>query len=350
MTQHSPAQIAAAAANLHNLLKAGLSTDKSIEILNRIQRNAGWDAFSKQIRQGTPLSTCLNGVWPENLVSAVEAGEQSGKLSTVMKQVEEMMLLIVEIKKKSNEIIVPFFISTTASIAILILFMVFVIPTLSRITGGMGGNAEKSSIQAASEFISSLLSDYWVYMLAAILATVYGMVVLVRSQEFKNLCFEVLDKTPVIGEAIRNLSFGLWTKSLAILAAAGNTDITRMLLLSSKVLPDLYRPGVIKMSDEVVERGLEDSSDPDKQPPYDDRRKWPYLVFAALAAANQTGRIDEEMLRVSPALINDGMVSINRAIAFVGVMAKVVPGIVLALPASLYYMEFGRVFQQVMKV
>src|SRR5665811_159172 len=85
---------------------------------------------------------------------------------------------------------------------------------------------------------------------------------------------------------------------------------------------------------------LSDSADLAKLAIDDPRTKWwPFYISNAFVVAEQTGTIDKELLRVAPALIKEGVRTLNRVVAFANVVALAVSALLIVSPLAAYYTE-----------
>lgn len=346
---HSTQQIATAAAALGNQLKAGLPMEKAARRLAGMQPGLGWDGAAGRIARGEPLSECLRGAWPESWASAVAAGERSGALPEIFAQIEEAISVQHRIAGHLRQLRAPLLLSC-GGVAVFVFFMSMVIPAVSSSLSGMLiKKAEPSLVMAASAWTHQFLLAYWPAALAAAAASLSGAIWAFRQPGFIEWLFQAADEVPVLGAALRDLYFGLWARNLAVLACAGNISIVEMLLLSSKILPAPYQSGPLSMAGDVVQRGMEEAGDPDKQAAGDPRARWPYYIGIAFSVASQTGRLDVEMSRVSPILVEDGRKAIESFIKTASFLALLISGALIMAPLAAYYLEMGNLVRQAMR-
>jgi len=299
---------------------------------------------------GTRLSECLIGLWPEAIVSAVAAGDYSGKLADVLKQVESMML----IKKQINESMSQFYAPLgylAGGMGTAVFYMVSVIPNISNASKALiGASYKPSDAMAISLWFEDVFINHWVTVCVIMAGIALGLIWLFRQPETWVWLFEQADAIPVLSDALRKLYFGLWARSIAMMSAAGGIDIIEMLTLSSRILPENMRPGVIKMAAEVERRGLSEAGDPRRQPEGDPRLRWPIYVGIAFVSAGQTGNIEQEMSRIAPELIDEGMRTLKLIIKTTSYVAVAITGLLTAFAPLLMIFEQGHLFKQTMSM
>lgn len=348
--EQSPKDISIASAMLGNMIRAGIVMDEAVRHLDGALPNRGWKEVAAKVAHGAQLSECLVGLWPEAIVSAVSAGDHSGKLADVLKQVEAMMML----KKEISDALTQFYAPAAyllGGIGTATFYMVSVIPSISRASKALIGSSYKpSDAMAVSLWFQDVFINHWITVCVLALGMVVGMIWLFQQPEFWNWLFEVADHVAVLDDALRKLYFGLWAKTLAMMSAAGGIDIIEMLTLSSRMLPENMRAGVLKMASEVERCGLSEAGDPRRQPDDDPRHRWPMYIGIAFVSAGQTGNIELEMNRIAPELIDEGMRSLSVIIKTSSIVAMALTGLLAGVAPALLIFEQGHLFQQTMSM
>jgi type II secretory pathway component PulF len=347
---HSDKSIAIAASMLGNMISAGLPADEALSHLSDAQPNQGWNEVAIRIAKGSQLSECLVGLWPEALVSAIAAGEYSGKLADVLKQVDSMMLIKKQISEALQQFYAPMF-YLLGGICTAIFYLVSVIPTVSTTSKALiGASYKPSAAMKVSFWFQDVFINHWYAVCIVLIGIIVGGAWLVRQQEFWAWLYEIADKIPKLNTSLRKLYFGLWAKTISMMAASGGIDIIEMLILSSKILPANMRDGVILMASEVERRGLSEAGDPRRQAEDDPRRQWPMYIGIAFVSAGQTGDIEVEMKRIAPELIDEGMRTLTIIIQAASHVAVAITGLLAAFAPALMILEQGSLFTQTMSM
>jgi type IV pilus assembly protein PilC len=349
-TQHSIRDIAIASRMLGGMIRAGLALDEATRHLNASLPGRGWSEVSERVARGSRLSECLATMWPDALVSAVAAGDESGRLSDVMKQIEKTMELKKEISDTLKQLYTPaaYVIGGVAAAGF---YAVTVLPKMAQASKSMlGSSYEAGTGVIFSEWLQDLIFNHWMSLGVSAAAIVISLVWLFRLPEFWAWLFVQADKIPVLNSALRNLYFGLWAQTLAMMSASGGIEIIKMLVMSAKIMPNNMQAGVIKMAGEVERLGLSVAGDPRRQSDDDPRRLWPLYVGIAFVSAGQTGNIEVEMSRISPELIDDGMRTLKVIIKVASTAALVVSGLLVALAPIMMMLEQGNLFKQTMSM
>lgn len=327
-----------AAAALGNQGSAGIPLADATKRMRRLQKKHGdfWTKVSQGIEGGHRISEYLIGVWPEAIVNAVIAGETSGKLNEVFNRIEETTALQRKINAMVYKLIYPIGLGL-AGFCVFIFFMTQVIPSLSASLGV--GN--QGFVFELSKWMSYTLKNHWISILVG--CVVIGFLVYLWLSDAGNRAalVNVILGIPVVGSALRNLYFGLWSHYMGLVDASGSIPLTDGLIMTSAVLPVPLRAGLVLMSEEVVARGMSNASDPEKQKAGDPRCDWPFYVGNAFVIAEQTGSLEAELSRAAPAMIKDGTAQLNFVVDIGNILALCLAGVFVAGPIVAYYVQLG---------
>jgi MSHA biogenesis protein MshG len=334
---HTSEEIEAAASALANQLSAGIPMREAVARMAKLQKKHAelWQAAADSLARGGRLSRQLEGAWPEAATAALHAGEESGTVEAVLRRVVQSVQVKQQVRKVATRLVSPI-IAFCAGLGVFIFFMVGVIPQLQASLGG----AQESLVFRLSAAMHYAAVNWWPLIALALAGGVAAAVHwLKQPQNQDQLVGFALDK-PGIGPALVDLYFGLWAYQMALLAAAG-LSAKQQLLLSAKTLPTSLREGVLRMAAEVEKRGHAEAADPDKQPEDDPRRRWPFYVSTAFAISHETGRIDAEMLRCAPILVEEGVKGLTRFITAADLLAKISAATMIALPLLAYFSQLA---------
>jgi type II secretory pathway component PulF len=326
-----------AANALANQLAAGIKLREAVARMAKLQPRFAefWQEAAERLSRGGRLSQQLEQSWPEDLVAAVRAGEEADMLPLVFKRIAETMAIRAEVKKIYAKLVSPVM-AFLMGVGVFLFFMVVVIPKLAKNldsdTGGL--------VNRMANFLSWAFTEHGLLIGGALAAVVGGAALWSRQPENRDTLTGMALQVPVLGQGLTLLSFGIWAKQVALLATAG-MPVKQQLLLSLKTLPSALQDGVMFMAQEVQKRGIADSADPERQAEGDPRTRWPFYISTAFIIAHETGRLDEEMQRCSPLLIEEGMRKIAQFIAVADLVAKALAAVMIGLPLVSYFMQMA---------
>lgn len=339
-------EIQAAAAALGNQLSAGVPVLAATERMARFQPAYAtfWQEVAQGAASGQTLSSFLSREWPETLVNVVRAGEESGTLPQVLERIEATVELQREMYKLMGELAYPLGFGALG-LLVFVFFMVKVIPALS----GSLGVGNHGLVFDLSTWMSQIAQQHWLSILLGLTAGVATIVYWLAQASNRSKLADLLLRAPVIGDALRHITFGVWAHYMALIDATGSIPVTEGLQLTSTMLPPSLGEGMRRMSAEAVSRGLGDAADPDRQAPGDSRAAWPFYIGNAFLIAEETGRLDVELLRAAQAMLKHGKARLKVALWFSNVIALFVSAVLIVGPLAAYYIQLGTALADAMK-
>lgn len=335
--QHTSVEIEAAASALANQLAAGIKLREAVGRMTKLQPKHAelWATAAEALSRGGRLSVQLAEVWPEGLVAAVRAGEESDSLGDVFRRTAQAMQVHAQVKKLYSKLFAPVG-AFLAGFGVFLFFMVGVIPKLQASLGG----GETSLTFKAAMVMHAAVTGYWPLILGGLGVGGFLGVQWFKQPENIDKVLELADRVPRLGDALRSIFFSMWAYQMALLDASG-LPVKQQLLLSVKTLPSVHQEGVLLMAEEVEKRGIADSADPDKQPEDDPRQSWPFYIVTAFVTAHETGRIDEEMQRCAPILLEEGLRKLTQAIGVADLISKTAAAAMIGLPLTAYFSQLS---------
>lgn len=339
-------EIQTVAAGLGNQLGAGVTMMAACQRMARFQPGYAefWDEAAAGVASGRPVSEFLEKVWPEAVVSAVRAGEESGSLPAVLERIEVIIELQLEMYKMIGELAYPVGFGLLG-IGVFVFFMVEVIPALSSSLG----TGQHGFVFELSTWMKNAVEQHWMGIAAAVVGAIGGTGYWLSSYENRSRLTNSILRIPVLGEALKSLVFSVWANYMALIDSAGSIPITEGLIITSKTLPASLRVGLEQLAAEAVSRGLADAADPDKQPLGDSRREWPFYVSNAFLIAEETGRLDVALERASKAMLKEGTARLKIALKVANVVALFVSAVLIVGPLAAYYTQLGISLADAMK-
>lgn len=334
--------IITASAALGSQLAAGISVQDALGRMPQLQRHLEhvWEPIADAVRDGSPLSRELRGVWPDDIVSAVCAAELSGTLPEVFRCIEDTFTMQRRISALAGQVVLPLMIILGA-IAAFIFYMIKVIPGIARIA--RPGSLDDNTVFRLSTLIIDIYENHWFMALLVVGGAIIAVGYLLSLGSVRTLIQKQLDRIPLLGDAMRQLAFGLWANYLAIVDSAGGIDMPTKLRLTLPVLPGAYRKGVHLVANEVVQRGLRDAVEPAKQPKRDPRRKWPFYITVAFLLAAEHGDLAKELNRAAPPMLEDGFKKAQRVFIIVNIAAMILAATMIAIPVVTMYTTISSV-------
>lgn len=286
------------AKNLGSMMKAGLSVNRALSVMSRQSKNKAFKALlmelESDISHGKTLSESLSRqqkISSPLFVSMVKAGEESGDvpgaLAIVANQMEKSYLLA---KKVRGALIYPAVI-ISVMIALAILLLIFMVPTLTATFEGIGVELPLSTrILIAS---SNFLVAHTLLVLSGLLLVIILLTAFFRSRVGRNLLDTVLVRLPVIGGIIKEFESARSARTLSSLLSAGVEIIVALDVTRDVLQNHLYKETLVKAR-KAIEKGELMS-----KVFAENEHLFPLFVGEMVAVGEETGKISEMLMGVA---------------------------------------------------
>lgn len=286
------------ARNLSNMLGAGLSLGRAISVTERQIRNKKlkemYAAIQTSINSGKTFHEALAEypkIFSTLFISMVKAGEESGTLSTSLKEVAEQMEKTYMIQKKIKGAMIYPIIITSVMIGVLILMLIYVVPGLTSTFASLNEKLPEST-QIIIDLSSFLQHDY-VFAIAILLVVAAGLYFGGRTRQGKRTIDFIMLHIPIIGTIVKESNSARTARTLSSLLGSG-VDLVLAASITGEVLQNSYYKDVLKKAQEVVEKG-----DPLALLFEENEKLYPVFVSEMISVGEETGKLAEMLLGVA---------------------------------------------------
>ncbi|OQX23932.1 MAG: type II secretion system protein GspF, partial [Desulfobacteraceae bacterium IS3] len=283
--------------DLSALLKAGLPVDKALSMLISVSENTKFQdvirEILKSVESGTYLSDAMAkypNLFSDFYVNMIRAGEAGGVLEPVLERLGIFLENSQDLKDYiKSALIYPVFLVFVGGISIIIL-MTFVIPKFSVIFADMG-----QAIPASTRFLlelSEVLRLYWWIMLAGAGLAVFLIRQYAGTRAGRLMMDTYKMKMPVMGGLVKKIEVARFARTLGTLIKSG-VPILQALDLVRNIITNKVIAGTMHSIHERVKEGERLSR------PLADAGIFPSLAVQMITVGEETGRLDEMLLRVA---------------------------------------------------
>lgn len=250
------------------------------------------DIISKvvyDVDNGVSLSDALKKhprVFSNFYCSVVKAGETSGKLDNVLEYLADEIEKDYDLVKKfRGALIYPAFIMTGLFI-VGIVFIFFVLPSLTKILEETGGELPLSTrlVIGASNF----LQNYYLFLIIAVISIIIFLRFYLKTGNGKRVKNYVSINFPIIGKIFRLVYLVRFSSSLSTLLKGGVSLIKSLEISTEIINNNYYSDAIDKSIEEINEGGSVSSSLIDS--PY-----FPKMVPQIMMVGEKTGRMEESL-------------------------------------------------------
>jgi len=310
---------------LSSLLAAGLPLDRSLNILAEISEHQRMkeivQSLLKKIREGGSFSDALQmhpEAFPLLYVNMVRAGEAGGVLDIILERLNEFIESSKELKDHVfSAMIYPTILFITGGLSI-ILLLTFVLPRFSVIFTELGSSLPLSTIILLA--VSESLKAYgWIYLIA-IAAAFTAFRSYIRSGQGRYRWDAI--KLRLTGDIIIKLETARFCRTLGTLLTSG-VPLLQALKNSREVVDNKV---VAYALDKVSQRAKEGKG---ISLPLSQTIVFPQLALSMIKVGEETGQLDQMLIRVAVTYERSLRQSIKRFMGFLEPVMILVMGLII---------------------
>lgn len=337
---------------LRNLFKTGsLGADQILHEAGNMapKWRTQFHAASKLITtRGIAFHIAVKSIFGPKELSAIRAGEESGKLYDVFDQLWESAKTQQQINKVMKGLITPVAVMFGAVIISIVFFLTLVPNLVRNLVGTVKDFQPSPPIRAA------ISSQEWVVANAATASVIAGLLVFVITgllasrnvrDNISDFVIRTCIKIEVFGVAYSHLKFGFVAKYLEIVSLAGVPADERLVIVLD-LIPEPIRNGFEKFKLEVIEKGIKGAAGGEGKPDGDPRKslvQWPPYFQLALFQSHESGEWSEPMREYGTVLVQDGKDRLEGIIKILTNVSILIAGVLLLIPVSLMYGTMGEI-------
>ena len=335
----SQADLGAFTRELATLLRAGLPLDRSVEILIGLAEKKSVAellvTIRNEVRGGTSLSKALDKhreVFSRFYINMVKAGEAGGSLGNVLQRLADYMERSAELKESVlSALIYPAILFVVAVASVLIL-VIFVVPQFKQIFDQSG-----KALPFATDVVLTtgiFLRKHWPLILAGVVLAIW-----LFSRSFANPVTRARWDArflgwPVMGNLIGKVEMAKFSRSLGTLLQNGVP-----LLAGLAILKDTLGNAVFRDAVDVVSRDLKEGRGMAK--PMMEANVFPKLAVQMIGVGEETGKLDEMLVRVAEVYDREVAAAIKRALALIEPvmiigLALLIGGIIMSILVAMF--------------
>jgi type II secretory pathway component PulF len=284
--------------DLANLLAGGLSLSRALSLLRREAGHPAakytWQKIHDAVVGGEPLSDSM-AKYPRTFssvyVAMVRAGEAGGFLHVVLQQIAEFRQREKDLLGKVKAaMIYPIALSVVMT-GVMIFLLTFFIPRFSMIFEQFGSDLPLLTRIVVA--ISSFLLKYGLFIVIAISGGAFALRKWTATDNGKRFMERVLLRTPVLGLVIARFALVRFARMLGTLVGAG-VPLVASLKVAREALGNATLADTVHHAIEQVQRGTPLSKALATNP-----LLFPQSVIETLSVAEETGRLDQELIRLA---------------------------------------------------
>jgi type IV pilus assembly protein PilC len=318
------------------LLKAGMPILRTLEVLIRQEKNAGFrsvlEDIANVIRSGGNVSEGLAAhpqIFDRLYINMVKAGEAGGVLGTVFERLAVFIEKAESIKGRVKSAMIYPTIIVCVAVAIVSVLMVFVVPKFQDIFAGLlKGQALPGLTQGLLD-VSNFLKAHFVVAIGGLVAAFIGFRIFAATKIGRRTIDWLKIHLPLFGDLVLKATIARFTRTFGTLLASG-VPILQALIITRDTSGNVLVANAINVVHDRVKEGDNVAK------PLESTHVFPGMVTSMIEVGEETGALPDMLTRIADSYDEevdnavDGLTSIIEPIMIV-FMALMVGTIVIAL-------------------
>jgi len=300
---------------LSSLLAAGVPLSRALVILFREAAtpvaSAQWKEIHDRVIDGMALADAMAQfptTFPRVYTAMVQAGEAGGFLDVVLAQIADFQSREKELRSKVMTAMLYPCILLVLALGVLAFLLVFFIPRFQKVFSGFGG-----SLPVITQLIigaSHLLRSYGVFVLVGLFVVGLMLRSWFASEKGRRVWEGMMLRAPIIGSLVAQFAMARFCRMLGTLLGAG-VPLVQGLNVARKSIGNQILVDAVSTSIERVQEGGRLG-----QSLAECRGLFPGSVLEMISVAEESGRLDAELVRIANVTETDLDRHLKTAVAF----------------------------------
>ena len=300
---------------LSSLLAAGVPLSRALVILQKEAASpvarTKWKEVHDSVVDGLSLAAAMAKspeTFPRVYVAMVEAGEAGGFLDVVLAQIAEFQSREKELKSKVMTAMLYPCILFVLALIVLTILLVFFIPKFQRVFASIHG-----SLPMITQVIigaSHLMRSYGLFIGAGLVGLFFLVRTWFASEKGRRAWEGMVLKAPLVGPLVAQFAMARFCRMLGTLIGAG-VPLVHGLNVARRSIGNQILVDAVAQAIERVQQGGRLG-----QSLADCRTLFPGSVLEMIAVAEESGKLDAELVRIAGETETDLDRNLKTAVAF----------------------------------
>jgi len=289
---------------LANLLAGGVPLSRALSLLRREASNPVakqlWSDIHDDVVGGTALADAMAKfprTFPPVYLAMVRAGEAGGFLDVVLGQIADFRTREADLKGKVKAAMVYPIILGFLAVGVLVFLLTFFIPQFKGIFAQFG--ADLPYITQVIIAASNLIKQDGPYVAITLVVAFVTVKRLLATQAGRRKMETTTLSIPLLGQVVAHFALVRFTRMLGTLVGAG-VSLVAALKVAREAIGNQVLADTVSHAIEQVQRGSALSKALGTCP-----QLFPPSVVEMIAVAEETGRLDKELVRVAATYESD---------------------------------------------
>lgn len=310
------------------LLRAGVPLDRALEIMRRVggaarlQRLVG--PVQEGVRRGASLSRVLASrpeLFSSFYISLVQAAEASGDLAEGLERLAYYLERSKGLRERLVSALIYPAVLLAVSVASLLIILAYVIPQFRQLFDDMG-----ASLPLATQIVIAIaetLREQGLWLLLGLLGGVWLLRRLLREEAYRRRWDARVLRLPLLGTLRQRIETARFTRSLGTLLKGG-VPLLQALGIARQTLGSLPLVAQLDLAADGLRQGRTLAA------PLLAGGLFPPLALQMIQVGEETGRLDDMLLKVADTYDREVEVAMQRLVAILEPLLIVGLGLMIA--------------------
>ena len=314
---------------LATLFEAGLPLDRALAILEELAPNPRLKTIVTDllhsVRGGSSLSDALAKHHPRPFsrlyINMVRAGEKGGVLEVSLRRLAEFLEARAAFREAILSALAYPLVITTVGAGAIVFLLTFVIPRFATIFSDLG-----QAIPVPTQIlmtVSAGLQSYWWAIAAAVGAGIVGWRVWTGTPEGRLQWDQTLLGLPLVGAVTTKVETARFTRTLGTMLKSGVPVLGAMAVVGDMMTNQIVARWVERIADSVKRGGTIAAA-------MTEHGRFPGLAIHMVRVGEETGRLEEMLLKVAETVEADVRSDLKRVIGLLEPTIILAMGILVA--------------------
>lgn len=274
----------------NSLLQAGVGIVSALDMLSDQTENKLLKEAVKNVRDNVEKGETLAGamkrevVFPNLLISMIEAGEASGNVEISLQRMSEHFEKDTKVKGMLKKAMIYPIVLLIVAVAVLIVMVVAVIPNFASMFEDM--DTELPAVTKALMSLSDFLRSKWYIAILVVAAVVAVIVMFKRSNTGKHFFATLGLKLPVFGKLKTKTACARFSRTFSTMMASGMPMVEAM-EITARTMDNILYQQALQEAAVQIQRGVALSQ------PLKKSGLFPALIVHMIGIGEETGNLEE---------------------------------------------------------
>ena len=317
------------------MIENGIPLLKCISLIAEQQKKADFKEILKRvykdIEEGSNFSEALEKypyVFDSLYVAMVRAGEASGRLDIILKQLVKYIEKSAKIKAQVKSAMMYPLIIVFVATSVIVLLLVFVVPSFAKQFADSG--KELPALTKLVLEMSDALSNNFLEIIIFLFSSIFGFTYWKNTQNGRVLFDKYILKSPLFGNLLTKISIGRFCSTMSTMLNSGVPILEALNICAASSGNKEIETFILSVREDI-------SKGQSFFTPLEKSTLIPKMVSSMVAVGESTGTLDETLAKVTEIYDEEIDNSINAMMSMIEpLMIVVIGGIVGIIAIAMY--------------